>query len=324
MIEDFGLAFFRLAQYRFTLRALEPIHLPPYRGSTLRGGLGHALKRLTCFQSQLCGDRCELGNACPYGYIFETAPPEDTEVLSKARSVARPFVIRPSLDRRAVIEVGEELVFDLILIGRGIEYCPYFILAFKELGELGLGRGRGKYRLQSVEAVTFGTRETRAVYRATDDMIRPVDCAISGEEIIARAEVWSPSRLAITFLTPTRLKYRKRWMRDGPPFHVLIRRLLDRISSLAYFHCGELWDIDFRGTIDRAREDVRLADSGAGWGDWRRYSGRQEQRIRMGGLVGRATYAGDLGPYRALLSIGEQVHVGKGTVFGNGWFEIGS
>ena len=38
----------------------------------------------------------------------------------------------------------------------------------------------------------------------------------------------------------------------------------------------------------------------------------------MGGLVGRVTYEGDLHDYLTLLAMGELVHVGKGTVFGNG------
>jgi CRISPR/Cas system endoribonuclease Cas6 (RAMP superfamily) len=42
----------------------------------------------------------------------------------------------------------------------------------------------------------------------------------------------------------------------------------------------------------------------------------------MGGLVGRVTYEGDLSDYLPLLALGELVHVGKGTVFGNGQYQI--
>ena len=34
------------------------------------------------------------------------------------------------------------------------------------------------------------------------------------------------------------------------------------------------------------------------------------------------TYEGDLSDYLALLALGELVHVGKGTVFGNGQYRI--
>ncbi|GAB4546590.1 MAG: hypothetical protein Kow0063_41050 [Anaerolineae bacterium] len=110
-------------------------------------------------------------------------------------------------------------------------------------------------------------------------------------------------------------------MREGPPFPVLVKALLGRVSSLSYFHCGQRWEADFRGLIDRAA-GVRVAGCESGWQDWSRYSGRQKQRVEMGGLVGCVTYEGDLRDYLPLLALGEWVHVGKGTVFGNGKYVI--
>ena len=112
------------SHYRLTLEALEPLHLPPFRGSTLRGGFGYTFKRLVCFQPTPCGERCQLGNACPYGYVFETTPPDDAEVLSNLQDVPRPFLIEPPFDRRGIIRPGEQLVFGLTLIGRGMNYLP--------------------------------------------------------------------------------------------------------------------------------------------------------------------------------------------------------
>jgi hypothetical protein len=140
---------------------------------------------------------------------------------------------------------------------------------------------------------------------------------VTAEEVFAQAQTLPPDRLDVAFLTPTRLKHRGELMWEGPPFHVLVRRLLDRVSSLAYFHCGEQWDIDFKGWIEQAKE-VRVADAATTWADWSRYSGRQGQRIKMGGLVGPVAYEGNLAPYRALLALGSLIHVGKGTVMGNG------
>jgi hypothetical protein len=37
-----------VAQVDFTLKALEPLILPPYKGSTLRGGFGAAFRRIVC------------------------------------------------------------------------------------------------------------------------------------------------------------------------------------------------------------------------------------------------------------------------------------
>jgi hypothetical protein len=309
----------RVARYRFALDLLEPVHLPPFKGSALRGGFGHTLKRLVCYNPADCRERCRLGNDCVYGYLFETSPPEGAEVLSNLTEVARPFVIEPPLDRRETFDPGERLDFHVVLIGRGIAYLPYFVLVFQQLGNAGLGRTRGRFALQNVTALGVGEEE--AVFDAVDGMVRNCDLSLGVAECTARAAQLPPHHLTLSFLTPARLKHRGRFVREGLPFHVLVKTLLSRVSSLSYFHCGERWDIDFRGWIDRAR-DVRLAETGTGWVDWGRYSGRQKQRVRMGGLVGHITYEGDLRAYLPLLALGELVHVGKGTVFGNGLYRI--
>jgi hypothetical protein len=159
------------------------------------------------------------------------------------------------------------------------------------------------------------------IYRAEDDMIRTANTTISGDTITAHAATLPRDRITLDFLTPTRLKHRGHWVDEGPPFHILVKVLLGRISSLSYFHCGHKLEADFRGLIDRAAE-LRIAQSETGWRDWSRFSGRQKQRVEMGGLVGRVTYSGDLRDYLPLLALGELVHVGKGTVFGNGQYRI--
>ena len=93
------------------------------------------------------------------------------------------------------------------------------------------------------------------------------------------------------------------------------------MSSLSYFHCGQLWDADFRGII-AAAEAVEATRLAVEWVDWERYSCRQKQRMNLGGFVGEVTYQGDLGPFRPLLALGELVHVGKACVFGNGRYEL--
>jgi hypothetical protein len=320
---------FSLTHYRLTLEALEPLHLPPFKGSALRGGFGHTFKQLVCFQPQPCGARCELGNACPYGYIFETAPPEGAEVLSKNTYVPRPFIIAPPDDERTRIPAGERLTFGLTLIGRATNYLPYFIAVFRELGRVGLGRPfdspqgkrRGQYRLLAIDAVSPWDGATAPVYRAEDDMVRTANITVGGEDVAAHAARLSPDRLTLTFLTPTRLKHQGRWVRHGPPFDALVKALLSRVSSLSYFHCGQRFETDFRGLIDRAA-GVRIERSETYWEDWARFSGRQKQWVEMGGLVGRVSYEGDLYNYLPLLALGELIHIGKGTVFGNGQYRI--
>jgi hypothetical protein len=86
-----------VAQVDFTLKALEPLILPPYKGSTLRGGFGAAFRRIVCvIRDKECAD-CLLKGTCVYSYIFETPPPADTAVMRKYQAAPHPFVIEPPM-----------------------------------------------------------------------------------------------------------------------------------------------------------------------------------------------------------------------------------
>lgn len=316
-----NLTHFNLACYRLTLQALDPLNLPPIKSSALRGGFGHTFKRMVCFSPTACTTACHLGNQCPYGYIFETAPPEGSEVLRNLQEIPRPFIIVSPTDRSRLIQPGQRLSFDLTLVGQGMQYLAYFVLVFRELGRVGLGYDRGKFFLASMDAVSPYTSETVPVYQASDDLVRSAQLTLTGAELDGRAASLPPDRLTLHFLTPTRLKHAGRWIEQGPPFQALVKVLLGRISSLSYFHCGQPLQADFRGLIDRAAQ-VQLVNSQTRWEDWSRFSGRQHQRIELGGLIGRATYRGPLAEYLPLLALGELVHVGKGTVFGNGQYQL--
>jgi hypothetical protein len=308
----------KLAKYRFVLEAIEPMGLPPYKGAVLRGGFGHAFKRMACLQPGGICDVCQERTRCAYSYVFETPVPPDSEVLRTHEAVPRPFVFEPPLDGKTVYEPDDELAFGLVLIGRGIDYLPYFILAFKALGEEGLGQGRGRFRLKQVWAGDpLGPWET-LIYDGPSDALRNVAMAAGMADIERAAGVLSERDIIIHFLTPTEIKHDDRIVHE-PAFHMLIRALLRRISSLSYFHCGERWEIDYQGLIAKAQM-VDIVESALTWQNWGRFSGRQERRIEMGGVIGRLRFAGSLADFRPLLLMGSVVHVGKACVFGNGQY----
>jgi CRISPR/Cas system endoribonuclease Cas6 (RAMP superfamily) len=163
-----------------------------------------------------------------------------------------------------------------------------------------------------------GTEKT--IFCASDRTVRDPG-SFRGAEIIGETvPVGDRQQLRIRLLTMTRLKHDNRFV-TSLPFHVLVRGLLRRISSLMYFHQGEELDVDFAGLIARATQVETLSED-TRWVDWDRYSGRRDARITLGGLVGTVTYAGDLNEFWPLLKIGEYVHVGKGAVFGMGKYRL--
>ena len=120
--------------------------------------------------------------------------------------------------------------------------------------------------------------------------------------------------------TPARLKSEGHYVSDLP-FHVLVRNLLRRLSALSSFHCGHELQADFGGLIRKA-EQVSTKRTEIRWEEFERYSTRQKQRMRMGGVAGVVEYAGDVGDLTPYLRLGEWVHVGKATSFGFGRYRI--
>lgn len=309
-------------RFEFTIEAIDELNLPYYKGSTFRGGFGMAFKRIVCaLKRQDCGD-CMLKSKCIYAYVFETSPvassSEGPEIMNmhKYEKIPHPFVIEPPETNSKTCNSGDSLNFNLLLIGRAVDYLPYFIYTFDELGRTGIGKGRGRYRLVEVRRL-----KTRAiVYSGDDRIIRQSDVdTIEIPDDLKPEELLGS--LSIRFITPLRIKY-NRDLVVRPEFHILIRNLLRRLGLLYYFHCGNKkpkWD---HKTIINHATEIEIKSSSLKWLDWERYSSRQDSRMRLGGLIGEITYYGDIKPFLPLLRAGEILHAGKNTSFGLGRYEI--
>jgi len=139
------------ASFVFHLRATTELHLPPYKGSTLRGAFGIVFKDTVCVMDHRDCDRCILRLKCAYPYIFDTPIPQGSVRMRKYERAPHPFVIEPPLDTSTSYEHGSSLSFGLTLIGKAIDYLPYFIYTFERLGrERGIGRGRGGFEVDRV------------------------------------------------------------------------------------------------------------------------------------------------------------------------------
>jgi CRISPR-associated endoribonuclease Cas6 len=346
------------SRYRVSFIAVEALDLPFYLGSTLRGAFGHAFRRVAC--PALYG-ACPIPAQCPYHLIFETSPLPGSEALRTHEEVPRPFVISPATigtqladqPGRQQFNPGDEVSFELVLVGRAQEFFPYFVVALREIDRI--GRGRRTVELHRIEALSSsppplfdmgapaepkakranesarrvredqgggavpGLGKTCVVYDAADNLVRGTADSITLEECTAIPMPRGP--LTIEFVTQTRLKQEGHFVRH-PNFQVVFRRLLGRLSSLARFHCGAPLEVDFRGLIDEAAA-IRLVQDDTKWTRWQRYSSRQDRRMEWEGIIGPATYAGEFAPFWKFLKFGELVHVGHSTTFGLGKYRVG-
>lgn len=322
-LEDFRkyLKNFRLAKFLLEIEVGEHgIELPPYKGSTFRGGFGQAFKNMVCTMKKNKCTECLLNENCPYCYIFETTPKSQHELLKKFNNIPRPYIIEPPLDTKTYYKPSERICFNLVLIGKSIDLLPYFVVAFDELGRIGIGRGRKPFKLRKIFAEDKNGKIYK-VYTEKCGKIRNSNVGITGSDIINSTEkLKNVDQITLEFNTPVRIKHNKSLLQTLD-FYIIVKSLLRRFSNLSYFHQDTPVSIDFQ-TIIESCKDVQIIEDKTKWIDWVRYSRRQDSRMRLGGLVGEITYTGELSSYLPLLILGEYIHVGKSITFGLGKYRL--
>ena len=190
-----------LSHLRLHLVPERPLQLPAHnKGNSLRGGFGAAFRRLVCIDMSWECAQCSLRYSCPYTTVFNPFIPPDAPQFSGNQNIPRPFIFKPPLSTQTQYAAGEAVVFDLVVAGKAIDYLPYFIISFRELGAGGFGLNRAHVRLTRVDAIDAHGDMT-AVYEASTNVVRPappllMDVGEKREERASRASaraVGSPS-----------------------------------------------------------------------------------------------------------------------------------
>ncbi len=370
--------------FRFTLTPAGRLVVPAAnKGNMLRGGFGYVFRRLCCIPQCKDTQNCPITAACPYKAIFEPSPPAESDRLSKNRDIPRPFVFRGPQNYQTDFKHPDPFQFDLVLIGRALEFLPYFVLSFRELATQGLGLNRARSSLERVDQLQWWVNgngpvweRSAGIFAGRDQLFRaaaetdlrgwmsarlnqlagshsraensppslgrgqgvvlknsPSD---SGEEQELVPQKNSPPslgggqgvvsregvvrQLTVRFLTPTLLRAEGQVIRQ-PDFHHLFKRLRDRINTLCTFFGAGPLEEDFKGLGERS-EHIRTIASRMEWVERSRTSSKTGQRHELSGFVGQATYEGELTEFLPWLFLGELVHVGKHTAWGNGWIEL--
>lgn len=306
---------FPVARYRFEFEVRQPIRLPDYAGSMLRGAFGHALRQLACMTRQKDCAACPLIASCPYPAVF-APPPPTSHRLQQFSQLPVPYVIEPPAWGSRVLAEGETLIFHQVLIGKALQELPLIILAWRRAFARGVGAGDGTADLRRVihcgdageheihrpEIGTIATHAQTVVLKATDDSA-------------------TPGAAVLHFETPLRLQHNGRALPpDKLQARTLLMALTRRASLLAEFHADGPLASDFTKLSTAAaliREEKRLT-----WLDWTRFSSRQKQKMSLGGVIGTWRLEGPLAPFAPFLQLGEWLHVGKEASFGLGQYQL--
>jgi CRISPR-associated endoribonuclease Cas6 len=324
-------ASFQCLRLRIAEEVTEQIIIPGYQGGVLRGAYGKALKKISCPEEKQGCANCILINKCAYSYIFETPPPEDAEMLRKYPFIPHPYTLNPAMKSLNTYNRGDVFKFDITLVGKAVDYLPFIVYAFIRMGDNkndnGIGKlkkeqgkksQRGGFQINKIYTLNASGEEAGTIYE--NQILKQADKTLCFDDAWLLSSQYSLDKISLNFLTPLRIRYQNT-LCDDPQFHILIRNLLRRLSSLNYFHCNQKLELPFKEIIEKA-ERIELVDNQTKWHDWSRYSGRQKKEMKLGGITGMATYKGDLAEFMPLLVLGSWVNIGKQTGFGLGRYGI--
>jgi hypothetical protein len=301
-------------KYKFSCIFKNEAFLPNFKGSTFHGVFGSALKNLVCvLKNQKCPE-CPLRYKCIYSLLFETPAVEQKNKESRLSSPPHPFVIEPPLDNETHFKENDTFDFQLLLFGEANEYLPHFIYAFEMISNKGIGKKiRGKRAGFLLDTIHAGGKE---IYSHQDQILQKGIFYKNLDFKQTTNNNNEPIKLKITIETPLRLKFINK-LTVQLPFHVLIRAVLRRVSSLFNYYGDGEPDLDYKAMIKNA-ETVTTVDEDLCWYDWRRYSSRQDKSMLMGGIMGSVIYEGKITEYLPLIDLCSELHLGKQTSFGLG------
>ena len=308
-----------LARYRFTALMRDPLRLPDYAGSLLRGQFGAALRGVACMTRQpLCGG-CPLLATCPYTRIFE-APPPPAHSLQKFSAIPNAYVIEPPPIGVQDLPAGGALTFHMVLAGDALAQLPLVIFAWQRALAQGLTRSRSAAELLCVD------------WMDADGTAHPVwrrDTPVLLDHLAALVAPSAPAgplnAVTLHIHTPLRLQQQGQPLRmDQLTPRALLAAVARRVALVMEFHAHQPhWGC-------AVPEQVRLAESlsddrSLRWHDWTRYSSRQQQEMTLGGVLGRWTLQGKPETLAALWPtpwLGQWLHVGKNATMGMGGYTL--
>lgn len=268
----------------WSLQATSPAHLPPWKGSLLRGALGWALGRTAH------GAPAPVWPGLTAG-ITLAAVIFDPQTAWQDQMATAPVSLQ-CLDDRTSLQTGDALTGRMLLFGD----WPDWTVALLE-GALS-------------DAATHGLGAARHPFRLSAWHTEPVPWPVPPP---------SPTSVELSTLTPCRLNDRKEACTTlHPP--AIARNLLRRWRQLHRQLLGRESDGDHQ-TLAVAADQLHAlpASLGTQAATISRWSNRQGRHVDMEGIFGSVTIAGDSLPLLApFLARAPLLHVGKQPVFGLG------
>ena len=309
-----------LARYRFTAIVQQPLALPDYAGSLLRGQFGAALRHVACMTRQPNCPGCPLLQSCPYTRIFEAQPPpKGQHTLQDFSQIPNPYIIEPPEPGARVLDADDLLVFHLVLVGQALDQLALVVFALQRALAHGLTRQRVPADLLQVDWID-GQGAAHPVWTHEQPTLAAHPATLQTPAAPAHAD-----SITLHIHTPLRLQQQGRPLGAAQLTpRALVAALARRSALLMEFHAGQSGWGEAARHVAHASE--KLTDTrDLHWFDWTRYSSRQQQEMTLGGVLGRWTLHGsaeDLAEVWPWLWLGQWLHAGKNATMGLGAYTL--
>jgi len=296
-----------------TFEAVDEVELPVYKGATFRGCLGDAFRRLVCKHPGKACEQCRLQDTCLFALMYSRPLREGHPAFGRFTLPPRPYIIEPMPGAETHFATGSRFWFELLLIGDVVDQLlPVLPAVMGIMGELGMGHGRGRFRVVGLQ---------QADAQGRFEPLPAVGQAHKLKLDYAPSLVLDDSAV-LHFDNPLRLLSERKPMQEPPEFDRLVGNLALRMALLGTVYCGADWQ-DYE-QAELPSSGVAIASHELQWANWQHFSGTKKLNMHFDGHVGRIAYKGNLAPWAALLAAGQVLHAGSTATFGLGKFRVES
>jgi len=278
----------------------------PYAFFSLKSFFRDAFRRTVCRSGGWC-DGCTFRADCPHQSVFAQDLTADPAALKRHQKPPLPFVFQIPVVTTPSKE-GQVAELGLVVVGTAMRHVREFCLSLLRLFR---DDGWNRFAKASVAQIESEGCSGSRNPLMSDGELSPAGFATISAEDLSALNTLPPDHITLRVITPLRL------LTEGHPvtefsFSPFVRSLLRRISSLAYYYCGSVLDLDYK-RLARLADSIVVKDNYFSWTEW--------GKGRLTGLTGSGTAEGELADFHLLLLLGEYLNCGKDATFGMGRYQ---
>jgi CRISPR-associated endoribonuclease Cas6 len=293
---------FNLVNLAITVRTDDAFQLT-LRLPLLGNEFAAACRKNSCrWPEKTCGS-CSRQESCPWNLVFGQNLSSDPSALKRFQKPPLPFMFTfPSLHDLAV--KATEIECGMVIIGQAIPCLDLLLEGFNDI-----------LVPLAAEVHMVGTRDYQGIVHPLGDgmgIIYPENLVVLSINDLSDNRVWPDSHLHIQLVSPLRL-FEEGHLLGHFDFSRFARSLLRRVSSLAYYYGAHEIACDYKELSCQA-DAVICTDN--------HFIRATERNRKTAGITGDGRFRGDFGGLLPFLIAGLYVHVGKGSAFGMGAYEL--